>query len=222
MKKIIILTLCLLMLCSCTVTEQGTKTKEFQNEFEKMADEFIAAVKKYDIDTVEAMMDLSKEESGYFLGLDDEGFYLYSMVGIYTENVPLYMQYAVRDAEYKFTTSSIGSDKATVNMYVSIKDGSTIIAEAFGALKNAFVTSELNGKEPPDMKKFIDEHILSAIHTDSQSKAELIVSLEFIKTDGKWLITPNSSICSLLTAELFDDPKAIINAMEAVGIDMSV
>ena len=222
MKKILLLTLCLFLLCSCTVTESTKQTSEFNNEFEKMADEFMSHAKKFDTDAIEAMLDLSKEETGFFLGLDDYGFYLYSMVGIYTENLPLYIQYSLKSLEYKFTTSRIEEDKASVNVYVSLKDGSTLIPEAFGALKNAFVTSGLNQKDPPDMKEFIDEHILSVIHTNSASKAELIVNLEFVKLDGKWLITPNKSICSLLTAELFDDPDSVVDAMEAVGIDMSI
>ena len=219
MKKLILFGLCLVLFSACAPAQPKSEPlPQPENAAQACVYGFLQALKAFDTDQAETYLDLSGQTDLFFLGMDEKTFDLYWLVGDDTTALDILMQQAAGRLEYKATSGQMEADRAVVNCYVKRVDGSRTLIQAYGALKDATVAAALNGKEPPKLFDFIDSHLRTQLHQEPTFTEE-IVTFNLKNTPQGWRILPDSALCPLFTAGLFSNPKGLIEAMEAVGID---
>ncbi len=221
MKRLIPVLLTLLLLFSCAPAPQSSLPLP-EDPAEQAAELFLRALEAFDTDGAESLLMLEKDEAeSFFLGLDDRAFSLYNEVSFDTDSLPLYLQYAAGKMTHRITSSQREGKTAAVKAYVKWVDGSALLSSAYGAFKDATLAAGLNETDYPQLAPFIDSFVVSAVHEDAPQMKESVISFSLEEQNGQWKIRFQSELSSLFCACLFDDPKGLEQAMEAVGVPMS-
>lgn len=221
MKQLILLFLTLCLVCSCTPTPVDT-TPVLQNPAEETVHRFLQALEAFDTDRAEDLLLLESQEAAeFFLGLDDRGFALYSEVSFDTPSLPLYLQYAAGKMTHQITSSQEDEGGMRVKAYVKWVDGSSLLVSAYGAFRDAALAAGLNGTPYPELSPFIDGRVVNAVHENAPLMKERVIAFALEEQNGQWKIRFESELSSLFCGSLFDDPKGLEEAMEAVGVPMN-